>query len=492
MDLKKRQEDERPNNRTVYISFNTCKQPLPTNETLGLHVPSLELYVSTNRRNIRPGPKVTNMDQQVILIDEGLGTLVLDVEDEFYLGVYAPNMTDPEIRGRWKGEWNYEIAVSTESLVHQFSDKQEVFLIDIDSSSALLISSNLTENASEEVTKTPYELYGYNNGWRAISKGLDRSYCAIRQHTQGAGGAVRMSITKRGPGGLPKQQFHMTSLNKTSQYRIFAGKKGDPEEGRAPAGGTVWRPLTLNTKSDGNCQVIFDLNFCSEVAYAVPSNPTIFPQYSDLAKFYDDIAIAWYQNFTTSLQQIPCNATNDSKYSLAKSCTDCANDYKTWLCAVTIPRCADFSQPGWYLQPRGVGTKFYNKTAGRYEDNEEADSFTNRSRKENLAAYQSRNKLIDEIVKPGPYKEIKPCIDLCYSMVQSCPTNFGFSCPKEGTFAMLNSYGQRADNLDGDIKCSYLGAAFNLAGVEGLFSRLSWGLMVLVTGMAGVMVAGVL
>ncbi|RPA79974.1 hypothetical protein BJ508DRAFT_415623 [Ascobolus immersus RN42] len=492
-DLRKRQKknNKELEQRTVYISFNTCTQPQPVNDTMGLSVAQLELYVSTNRRNIRPGPTVVNMDQEVILIDQGLGTLELNVTDEFYLGVYAPNVTDNAQRLAWRGSWNYELAVSTKSLVHNKEIERKLFLIDADYSSALLISSNLTEEVGVEVTETPYEMYAYNNAFRNIAKGIENSYCAVRQLSQAAGAAVKMSITKRGQGNFPKQQFHMMSLNSSSVYRVYMTKKGDPREGEAPGGGILYPPVTVYTKSDVNCQVVFDLNFCSEVAYAVPANPTIFGSQNELGSFYDNIAKDWYKNFTTSLQQIPCNATNDAKYSLAKSCDDCAHDYKTWLCAVTIPRCEDFARPGSYLQPRGIGTSFYNKSSGEYVDNEEAsDFFINRTLEENVASYKSRNTLIDEVIKPGPYKEIKPCIDLCYSIVQSCPADFGFSCPKDGSFAMMNSYGQRSDNTDGSIKCSYLGAVINLNDANGLLASLSWWRLLALT-VATVFLAGI-
>jgi calcium channel MID1 len=70
----------------------------------------------------------------------------------------------------------------------------------------------------------------------------------------------------------------------------------------------------------------------------------------------------------------------------------------------------------------------------------------------------SRNPIIDAQIKPGPYKEVLPCKDLCYDLVQSCPAALGFGCP-EGKW-LNSSYGVRSPN--GDITCSYLGAAYFL------------------------------
>jgi hypothetical protein len=85
----------------------------------------------------------------------------------------------------------------------------------------------------------------------------------------------------------------------------------------------------------------------------------------------------------------------------------------------------------------------------------------------------SRNPLIDSQIMPGPYKEILPCQDICYTLVKSCPSTFGFGCPRG---EWLNaSYGYR--NGDGDITCSYLGAAYYLSGAgRGVVGIGGWGM----------------
>lgn len=68
-------------------------------------------------------------------------------------------------------------------------------------------------------------------------------------------------------------------------------------------------------------------------------------------------------------------------------------------------------------------------------------------------------------MRPGPYKEIKPCLDLCWSLVQNCPSSFGFACPQPWSWGGGESYGEREG---GDVTCSYLGAVYFLsAGVRG-------------------------
>lgn len=199
--------------------------------------------------------------------------------------------------------------------------------------------------------------------------------------------------------------------------------------------------------ADDNCAVLFNLSFCSEVAYAVPSNPSL--NVTQLTAIYDDNAAALYKNFSYSLQQIQCNATDISAYSLAVGCDDCAAAYKQWLCAVTIPRCADFSNNADFLRVRNAAQAFLNGTEIP------RDSPLVQSPVES----RSRNSLIDTEIKPGPYKEILPCQDLCFDLVRNCPASLKFSCP-DGA-ALNASYGYR--NANGDITCSYLGAAYYLS-----------------------------
>lgn len=233
---------------------------------------------------------------------------------------------------------------------------------------------------------------------------------------------------------------------------------------------------------DGNCALMFNLTFCNEVAYAVPSNPNTFPSIESLSAQYDNYAAQLYQNFTYSLQLIPCNTTDTAQYSLSKNCTDCANAYKEWLCAVSIPRCADFTSQDSWLQPRNLGQAFYQNNSMLSESflqqpylpmsaapgNSNAQQQTFLS---TLGSNSSRNPtIIDNVIMPGPYKEVKPCKDLCYSLVQSCPAALGFGCPYPG-IGLEVAYGDR-NTAGSNVTCSYLGAYYYFnAGSSVLPSR---------------------
>lgn len=209
---------------------------------------------------------------------------------------------------------------------------------------------------------------------------------------------------------------------------------------------------------DNNCAVIFNLSFCDQVAYAVPSNPNNFANFSSLAAFYDNATQETYQYFDYSLQQIPCETTSSAQYSLARTCDDCAFAYKSWLCSVTIPRCTDYSSNLSWLQERNVVQRFENGSSL-------PPSIVDPARDVRYLN-QSRVPAIDTVVRPGPYKEVLPCQDLCYNIVQSCPASMGFGCPQPGDMGFEHSYGIRPNgsaDQNGQITCNYPGAAYYLS-----------------------------
>jgi calcium channel MID1 len=71
----------------------------------------------------------------------------------------------------------------------------------------------------------------------------------------------------------------------------------------------------------------------------------------------------------------------------------------------------------------------------------------------------SRNPLIDKVIQPGPYLELKPCEDLCFDIVRSCPAQLGFSCPNSPAREM--GYGRR-DPADQQLWCNFPGAVVKL------------------------------
>ncbi|KAH8702612.1 calcium channel subunit Mid1 [Talaromyces proteolyticus] len=447
-ELKKREN-------TVYISLNTCLGPSlnSTNvDPLSAAIPPLTVYISTSENNKAPGPGKSSDEQAEYIAEQGYMGASFSAESDVYVSVAAPNST------LFSGVYNYDLAASIDAYFHSVDDDTtNLYFVDSDTTSALLITDNVTQSSPDSPNyqqwmniTPPYTMFAHNINNSAIF-GLERSYCALSLSAQIRPGnnAINTSMTSRGLGNKPKEQFKITYLNSSSTYYGILGMYGNSTASGIDViggGGKVWRAMNFTTKADSNCALLYNLDFCSQVAYAVPSNPSI--DLTTLAHMYDSNAQSYYQNFTNSLSLIPCNTSSISMYSLAVGCPDCASAYKQWLCAVTIPRCYDYSSNFSFLQPRNAGQAFLNGTTLPADDPLVLSPVTN----------ASRNPLIDSQIKPGPYKEILPCHDLCNDLVRTCPSALGFQCP---TGQYLNdSYGYRASN--GDITCSYLGAAYYL------------------------------
>ena len=193
-----------------------------------------------------------------------------------------------------------------------------------------------------------------------------------------------------------------------------------------------------------------DLEFCDSVAYAVPSSLKFKFDDEALRKLYDEQAKEYYQNFSNSLDQVACDAPATSKYSLARTCDDCRRDYKNWLCSVLIPRCEDWTAPDGWLQMRNVNAPLANNATTKN---------VNPVVRERFGFSKSRNPMIDEDIQPGPYKEVLPCVDMCFDIVRSCPAQLGFACPEQPARAV--SYGER-DPTGNQLKCNFPGAVVKL------------------------------
>lgn len=160
------------------------------------------------------------------------------------------------------------------------------------------------------------------------------------------------------------------------------------------------------SRLDGNCRLIYGLDFCDEVAYSVPADASL--DINAVKNGYDSQAQTLFEPFNVAISQFNCETT---RYSLVRNCTDCYNDYKRWLCAVAIPRCTS--------------------TINGMEDDipQQSSSATAARALRAVNVNESRNPWIDENMNPGGWIELLPCIDLCYFVVQSCPPFMQFNCP---------------------------------------------------------------
>lgn len=242
----------------VYISANTCLQPTG-NSTTASEPPQLTLYVSNSTDNTSPGPSADASKQEAITFKEGAVMYNFTTSDDLYMGVSASNVS-----ADFTGIYNFQIAASIDMWYHSYneSDDDELFWVDSDTTSVLLMTQNLTtaRNKDQEqqlMSSRPYVMFAQNNDVPSIN-GMRYSYCGLDNYAQIA--AVRngqettqvtTGITRRGAGGHPKQQFYFSGLNASSRYQgILARNANATTDVNVPGGGGhVLRATTFETKS---------------------------------------------------------------------------------------------------------------------------------------------------------------------------------------------------------------------------------------------------
>ncbi|KAL9029898.1 MAG: hypothetical protein Q9196_001922 [Gyalolechia fulgens] len=399
--------------RTVWLTISTCDQPTSKTTDNVLAPSQLEMYVSRFRNNQRPD---NGRSDHAIAVEGGYGSIELsNITDDIYIGVRAPESVD------FTGVYNYELAASIDAPYATFFEgsanpwNTSITSWDTDTNSSLLGTSNITNTfrgSSDFVAwiamKPPFSVYVHHQTDPAIL-GLQKSVCGLRNHAQIKDSDIEDSDKSMANiGGQPKQLFHIKGLNRSSSYHAIMTLERS-NHGSISGGGAVWSMTSFTTKSDNNCKIIHSLPFCANVAYAVPSNPNFTNNMTTLALAYDAYANDTYQNFDKSLQQIPCETTPSAQYSLARNCDDCADAYKTWLCAVTIPRCADFSSPPnlTHLQPRNIAQDFTNGTAS--PNGTQGDLFSKENKTTNHYG-MSRTKWIDDTIRPELSGGVAVCV----------------------------------------------------------------------------------
>lgn len=251
-------------NKTLYLSANTCLQPVAA--TAGndkTNPPQLMLTVSNSTRETGcPQPTGEPKDGEGKTFNQGAVMFSLNATGDVYVGITAPNVSSG-----FQGVYNFEVAASVDGYVHRYENGSgaQLLWMDSDSSSALLVTKSLTEEAADTQRimnqGAPYVLFVSNNGSTA-SNGMKNSACGLRNtaeitaDSQSSGSVdspVKISMMLRGPGSLPKQQFHLVVLNASSSYTgILVGKpsaaagREKRQESNASPGSVVFQARVPN------------------------------------------------------------------------------------------------------------------------------------------------------------------------------------------------------------------------------------------------------
>lgn len=170
------------------------------------------------------------------------------------------------------------------------------------------------------------------------------------------------------------------------------------------------------------CPLVHSLPFCPLTSYAVPlpSTPDGATSYSssNLPSNLTDPLISSLSNFTIALRTFPCGR---DVYSPLQTCESCAAAYRTWACAVSLPRCGEI--------PPTLASTLTSQPTPSHTSEEERPLPTpailpNGTRLQNASTYN----------------ELLPCIETCQAVDRACPPLFGWNCPQPSVNANW-SYG---------------------------------------------------
>lgn len=176
------------------------------------------------------------------------------------------------------------------------------------------------------------------------------------------------------------------------------------------------------------------LAFCPAVAHSVPAPASVST--ADLITHYNNTLSSSITNFTRTLSTFSCNSTTYGGYSFVSTCADCLAAYRTWTCAISLPRCTDppinatlatgdsleWTIPTTYQQTLLRANPLTSRTP-TFAPDLLRQTFPSLTVNSSLA-------VLDQT--PFPYAEVPPCLDTCHLVEARCPPFVGFQCPREG------------------------------------------------------------
>ena len=397
----------------IYLSASLCQLPVNWNTSISNN--GLTLYYTFNE-TIANNTDFRNMEK--VDFQGGYASAIAETEiistDSDYM-LYL--MIQPQQCNNCTAEdiWVYEFAASQRKVMFLYDTEPRISVLDVDYEAAIFQTGDIPfgQNSS-------YSLYLFKDEY-PIPIGLNQSWCAISENQQYD---KKISVNESLVSSL-KNAFVVSDLDIAKTYTGVLVITNDI----IPYGGGIFEPFVFTMSKTRSCKLAYGLEFCDEVAYAVPISESYLygkESWSEFVSSYDNYSESLYQPFEYALQQVACDTELDARYSPIRTCNDCKYSYKQWLCAVTIPRCVSSLNSG-----------VFNL---------------------NYTAEQGRNEYIAEHIKPPlPYSEILPCLNVCQAIVRDCPADFGFGCPETPELVQL-SYGDQellkgnsdADDTDDD------------------------------------------
>ncbi|KAJ7841335.1 stretch-activated Ca2+-permeable channel component-domain-containing protein [Mycena olivaceomarginata] len=389
---------------------------LPTADQLAVSIalcsgttdtPIPRFFLTNGSSTASPGPD-GGTDVVEIVLDHGHGSWTGPFPSGGVLGVLNA------------AQMPFEIGVSEGVPIHQ-SDDSAALLGDTTSTQALLFSPafsppdiqdpkypNYTLPAAiPSIPAAPSDPKNYTLIVSPTSNGLtsmQQTACALSKQ-KSTGVVAKQNLWLRDSSGWRTEWF-MTGLTANTNYTAYVILDAYK----------VTRPIFFTTKqSTFPCSLVSQLPYCPSIAYAVPLPPPPSPALTydgtNLPASISTPLISTLTNFTTTLTTFACGR---DFYSPLVSCADCQRAYRTWLCAVSLSRCADPpSSPS--SAPPGPAL------------------LTSQSPSARNAGFSSSSGV-------STYTQLLPCLETCTATDRACPSFLGFRCPLP-RFNAAQSYG---------------------------------------------------
>lgn len=450
----------------LYVSASLCSGPAipPFNVTdsnvlselsLSSYEASLvtlpHMYVSTDQANQKPGPN----DQ----------TGKPDIQ--YLLGGFAQDEnTDQDPDGAWitiwpptetrnvTGSWTLSIIASTEGSPLQLENKPGLILADSDRDSALLTTNYNFTLGSYAHNLTLYVLPTSGPGSLQDDGYFNSSVCAISTafanyniSSNRDQPRINSSETTRGITNLTpdinqrRLQFEVDNLDPGTNFTAWLVEYGQLGASTT-INASIYPAVKFVTKISDNCRLVYDVDFCPQVAYSIPVSPDISTERA--LDIINATVSTNFNNFTATMSTFPCNSSDFGEYSPVQRCSYCTRQYQDWLCAVTMPRCVD------PLPDSSTNNSAATPDPLTLNGMETAINpgllpyIINRNN-------NSRQSYIDapDGLDAGIYGELLPCIYTCYFVSRTCPMPLiQWSCPVWDISAQ-SDYGTFADFSSG-------------------------------------------
>lgn len=311
-------------------------------------------------------------------------------------------------------QWEFELGASGRNILFRYDVEPVISVVDVDYEGGLFDASGVTFNVN-----STYELYVFNSTSSPLSVGMNQSWCAIREVAQSEAFSTMVELNSTSVSNTSRV-VPVTGLEKDTPYDAVLVMNDDTVE----YGGGVYQAFTFRTAHSEACKLLYNLEFCDMISYAVPNSRNFTlgdVSWADVAEQYDNNAKSYYEGFEFALQQTACDTELSARYSPLRTCSNCDYSYRLWLCGVTIPRCSVAD---------GAATRAWEAGEGRTDF------------------------VADTIEPPLAYAEILPCLNTCWAIVRDCPADFQFGCPKRSEY-IEGSYVDPHGNTT--LECNYMG-----------------------------------